>query len=95
MQNPAEEAIMLLVHMRLQNADGIWLVLFAYFGRNTNRVACNFIGQKRKETEWRLITVTLILQTDFLMLCPHHASQKFPSEKVRKPAVKKCSSAEV
>ncbi|KMT05903.1 hypothetical protein BVRB_7g165610 [Beta vulgaris subsp. vulgaris] len=33
--------------------------------------------------------------TDFLMLCPHHASQKFPSEKVRKPAVKKCSSAEV
>lgn len=57
MQNPAEEAIMLLVHMRLQNADGIWLVLFAYFGRNTNRVACNFIGQKKErngmETDYR------------------------------------------
>lgn len=32
---------------------------------------------------------------EFLMLCPAHASQKFPSEKSKKPAVKKCSSAQI
>ncbi|KNA23473.1 hypothetical protein SOVF_023940 [Spinacia oleracea] len=32
---------------------------------------------------------------DYLMLCPAHVSNKFPSEKFKKPAVKKCSSAKI
>ncbi|XP_021763289.1 BRCA1-associated RING domain protein 1-like [Chenopodium quinoa] len=31
----------------------------------------------------------------FLMLCPAHASQKFPGERFKKPVVKKCSSTQI
>ncbi|KAL2900258.1 BRCA1-associated RING domain protein 1 [Bienertia sinuspersici] len=32
---------------------------------------------------------------EFLMLCPTHASQKFPSERSKKPYVKKCSTVQI
>lgn len=52
LQNPAGEVIMFLVRMKLQDADGIWWVVLAYFVYNIIASITN----KEKERKQRLIT---------------------------------------
>lgn len=57
---------------------------------NLYSVVCNFNAHNRKLSR----ILNLVLQDEFLMLCPTHASQKFPNERSKKPYVKKCSSSQ-